>query len=239
MVAPALRKGGQSNRAAQKRLLSPGEVYRRTMSATLTPCCSPAHQANRVARSNDPFAQDSEVETRAAALLEPLHHVEPPEPDPELEARKPGLRDDELRGADVQAVADVHGVLAEALGREVLAEGAPRQRDVGQLRAPVGVVLGRIDVDGLVWTSVNREIGLLIAVQVQGAAQTGPATGSLKIDVRTRLPRDSTSRGRPTLIDRILTIGPRHIVAHPAAHANAPGAAERSIPCPQADVSSC
>jgi hypothetical protein len=54
-------------------------------------------------------------------------------------------------------------VLPPPLGGEVLAEGPPGERLQLQLAPPIGVVLGRVGVDRLLRTAVDREVGLAVA----------------------------------------------------------------------------
>ena len=73
---------------------------------------------------------------------------------------------------DPEAVADPH-VLEQPLGGQVLAEDGPGQIHSGKLLAPILVVLGRVDVDGLVDAAVHRQVGLLVALEVErGHAQS-------------------------------------------------------------------
>src|SRR5439155_16959748 len=92
---------------------------------------------DRVARGHLALARDGEVEARAAAREEALHHVGPPEAGGELVAGTPRLGGDQLGRADPEAVADLNAVLAQALAGEVPPERAVLERDAGQLRAPV------------------------------------------------------------------------------------------------------
>src|SRR5439155_14423753 len=85
------------------------------------------------------------------------------------EARHAGLRHHELGGTDPESVPDVNGILDETLRREILAEGSPGEVHAWKLGAPERVMLGRIDIDGLVGAAVNGEVGLPVAFQVQAS----------------------------------------------------------------------
>src|SRR5207249_7640336 len=124
---------------------------------------------DRVAGGHLALALDGEVEARAAAREEALHHVGALEAGGELVAGKPRLGGDQLGRADPEAVADLNVVLEQALAGEVLPERAVLERDAGQLRAPVRVVLGGIGVDGLLPPAVRGQVGLPVAVQVERA----------------------------------------------------------------------
>src|SRR5207247_297715 len=89
--------------------------------------------------------------------------------DAELEARHAGLRHRELRGTDPESVPDVNAVLHQTFRREILAEGSPGEVHAGKLGAPECVMLGRIDVDGLVGAAVNGEVGLPVAFHVHAS----------------------------------------------------------------------
>src|SRR5579859_7216362 len=67
------------------------------------------------------FAGDREVEAEQTSLEELEHELVAAHPDPQLEAGKAGLHDDELGGAAAEAVADADVVVDEALGGQVLA----------------------------------------------------------------------------------------------------------------------
>src|SRR6478672_2867410 len=123
-------------------------------------------QSDVVAGADLALFDDSEVEPRASALEKPLHHVGAIEANRQLDARHSRLGDDELGAADAKTVADADVALDEAVGGEILAEGAPRQRKVAELLAPVRVMLRWIDVDRLVDAAVDGEVGLLVAGEI-------------------------------------------------------------------------
>jgi hypothetical protein len=60
-------------------------------------------------------------------------------------------------------------ILDHAFGGEVFAEGAPIERMFRKFRAPILVVLGRIAVDGFIGASVDRKVGLTVAIEVGGS----------------------------------------------------------------------
>src|SRR5690349_21209689 len=61
---------------------------------------------NRISRADLARRFDAEVEPAAIDRRKAIDHVGPTEPDAQLEARHARLRDDELRGADAESVAD-------------------------------------------------------------------------------------------------------------------------------------
>src|SRR5262249_1481338 len=63
---------------------------------------------------------------------------------------------------------------------EVLTEHAIGQVQVGIFRAPEGVVLDGVDVDGLVGATMHREVGLLVAVEVEVAQHDTAGDGLLE-----------------------------------------------------------
>src|SRR4029453_7625690 len=100
-------------------------------------------------------------------VKETLHHVWTIKSNPELETWHSRLGYDELGRARTKSSSDLHLIFKEALGGEVLAEGSPGKIDLRKLAVPIGVVLARVDVDGLIDSAVHREIRLLIAIQVE------------------------------------------------------------------------
>ena len=155
----------------------------------------PSDRLDAVARSDVALRLDCEVVARAAAGEEPLDHVAATEAKPQLVTGQPRLGDDELGGADAEAVADGHVLLErQPVDRQVLAEGSERQL-VSELRPPEGVVLERVRVDRLRGAAVDGEIRLAVALEVQASE------------------RDAT-------LDRCLEDRGRHLASVPA-HAGA------------------
>jgi hypothetical protein len=76
------------------------------------------------------------------------------------------LGDEELGGARPEAVADPDNFFEKTLCREVLPERTPGEIYLRKLPAPIGIVLGGVDIDGLLRTPVHREVGLPVAFEV-------------------------------------------------------------------------
>src|SRR5260221_108688 len=129
-------------------------------------CPGTSVRVKRIARRDFAFACDGEIEPRAPAAEEPLDDVRASEADGELEAGHARLGDGEFRRADTQAVADGE-LFGQSFGRKIFTEGAPRKLHPAKLVAPVVVVLGGVDVHGLVGPSVNGEVGLPVALDVE------------------------------------------------------------------------
>ena len=65
------------------------------------------------------------------------------------------------------------GVFEQTFGGEVLSKRARREIAVRQFFLPVGVVFDRVAVDGFVFAAVNAEVGLAVAVEIEGAEGDG------------------------------------------------------------------
>ena len=129
-----------------------------------------------------------------------FNHCRVAEADAQLVAGHPGLSDNQPRRANLKFVADMDAVLDKTLCGQVLAESTVRKVPA-QPRLPVGIMFDRVGVDGLVGTAVDAQVGLGVTLEVEPVKGTTASTGSLKIPVRTIVPRHGTSRGRPTLIE--------------------------------------
>src|SRR6185437_10251452 len=143
-----------------------------------------AEQCHVVACADLSLARDSEVETGAPALKKALDHSVGSESNAELVAGEPGLGDDDLGGAYLEAVADVDCVLSQpfascALEREVFSKGAVGQGMAGQFGLPVRVVLDGIAVDGLECSAVDGEVRLPVSVEIQGSEGDSARDGCL------------------------------------------------------------
>jgi hypothetical protein len=77
------------------------------------------------------------------------------------------LRNDELRRAYRNAVADLDGFLKQTFCREVFAECSPWQVNAWKLLVPEGVMFRWININSLIGSSVHRKIRLIIAFQVE------------------------------------------------------------------------
>ena len=122
---------------------------------------------DRIAGFDLSLAGHRQVEAEEPALEELGHELVTPHLDPELEAGKPRLGHDQLGGSHPEAVTDADVLVAETLGRQVLAELPSREGELGPLAPPQLVELGRIGVDGLVPPSVDPEVGLTVTVEVE------------------------------------------------------------------------
>ena len=78
----------------------------------------------------------------------------------------PGQLEDELL-ADRKAAPRRKSTELDPLGRQVLAEGSPRQVRHTQVRPPERVVLRRVHVDGLGDPAVHLEVGRLVPLEAQ------------------------------------------------------------------------
>jgi hypothetical protein len=98
-------------------------------------------ERDEIAARDVAFANDGDVEARAPALQETLDHLVVAEPDAELVARQPRLRDGEFGGSHREPIANPDIGFEEPLCREVLTKRSPWQIDPGQLLLPELVVL--------------------------------------------------------------------------------------------------
>src|SRR5262249_32007731 len=110
---------------------------------------------------------DGQIEAEQAALEKLGHELVAIHTDPELEARKARLGDDELGGADTESVAHVDLAVEQALGGQVVSERAGAELELRPLARPELVGLGRGGVDGLVRAAVNAQVGRAVAVGVE------------------------------------------------------------------------
>ncbi len=120
---------------------------------------------------------------------------------PDAIARDAGLCYLEDGAAHLVAVADADLVVAQSLHSEVLTELAVHEVISSKLTLPVAVRAHLVDEHRPLLAAVPRRIALTIAVNVEPADPAGPATGSLKTPVKTVLPCQDTSFGKPTLTD--------------------------------------
>src|SRR5271166_5305030 len=123
-----------------------------------------------------------EIETPLARKT--LYDIVATKPQAKLEAWHSRLRDDDLSGADAKPVANLHVVLPQAFGREILAEHAPRQRRIRKLAMPIRVVFRRVSVDCLVPAAVHRQVSLTISIQIE--EPQGDPIGNRRLEDRGR-----------------------------------------------------
>src|SRR3989454_10251685 len=128
-----------------------------------------------VPRPHLALPDDAEVEPGPPALEEPVLDVLATEPDPELEAREPGVRRLEDGGPDTVPVPEMHVRFEEPLGRQVLPEHAPGERHLRELRSPEFVVLARVAVHRLARSPVAAGAAHGVPEESRGPRRdTGP-----------------------------------------------------------------
>src|SRR5271166_3065901 len=102
----------------------------------------PLDQNQRVSRPDLAFGDHPEIETGMAAGEKSLDDIVATKFQAKLEAWHSRLGDDDLSGADAKPVANLHVVLPQAFGREILAEHAPtpypETRDANTRSIPPG-----------------------------------------------------------------------------------------------------
>src|SRR5690606_35540782 len=115
--------------------------------------------------------QHAVVPAGAAGVLHAARHVAHAEAVVELPAGLPALADFQHRAAERVAVAKADRALVEPTAADVLAEGAGRRqhRQLAELRAPGGIVVEGVVVDGLVDAAMQAEVALLVALQAEFA----------------------------------------------------------------------
>ena len=129
---------------------------------------TPAGIESRLERFRAGLRDLAYVETGTATGEKSLDDIVAIKSEAELEAGHSRLCDGDLSGADAKPVANQHVVFTEAFGREILAEHAPWQRHIRKLALPIRIVFRRIGIDRLVLAAVHRQIGLTIAVKIEG-----------------------------------------------------------------------
>ena len=97
---------------------------------------------------------------------------------PELEARKPGLRDFEDRTSHPPPVPDEAPVQVDPRDRQVLAKGS-RLRGEAELCGPPVVVLLGVGVDVLVVPAVNLSVRPVVTDDVDATNPQAPLNGEL------------------------------------------------------------
>src|SRR5690242_2083292 len=137
-------------------------------------------QLDFIAGADLAFAGDGQVETGAGAGKKALHHLVGLETDAQLVARQARLRDNHFRGTDGEAVAEVHRILEQAFGGEVLSENGKAQVAAGKLLFPVRVVFDGIAVNRFVFAAVNAEVGLTVSIEIQLAESEAAGDGLLE-----------------------------------------------------------
>ncbi len=107
------------------------------MAATLRLSAARVVNVIGIAGADFTLANDRDVKPGPAAEQKSSDHVLAVEPDPQLEARLPRLRDEEFGGARPEPVADADVGFEQTFGRQVFAEHAPRQVKTRQFFPPV------------------------------------------------------------------------------------------------------
>ena len=139
-----------------------------------------AEEADFVAGGDLSFARDGDIKAGAAAGQEALGHLVVAEFDAELVAGKARLGDNNLGRADGEAVAQVDGIFGQSLGGEILTELAQGKLEAGEFGFPEGVMFEGVAVDGFVFTAVNGEVGLAVAVEIELAEGDAACDGLLE-----------------------------------------------------------
>src|SRR5262249_41291904 len=96
VVLPALGEPGGLRRATEKLLILSADGVEPDHARDGHPLIHPLDRLDGVARPDLALGRHREVEAGPAVPEHPLEHVHPAEPDPELVAGQPRLRDDEL-----------------------------------------------------------------------------------------------------------------------------------------------
>src|SRR6266571_175075 len=117
---------------------------------------------DRVSRGHIALFVDREVKARTATREEPPHHVQPPEPDPELVTRHPRLCHRQKGRPDAQPVSDAKGPLVETFRREILTERSPGKVGPAEFALPEGIVFARVRVDGLRGAPMDGRVRLAV-----------------------------------------------------------------------------
>src|SRR2546427_8768838 len=118
---------------------------------------------DQVSRGHIALFVDREVKSRTAAREEPPHHVQPPEPNPELVTWHPRLCRLQHGRSDAQPVSDAEGPLVETFRREILAERSPRKLGPPEFASPEWIVFARVRVDGLRGAPMDGRVRLAVA----------------------------------------------------------------------------
>src|SRR2546426_7322421 len=156
---------------------------------------------NRVSRGHIALFVDREVKSRTAAREEPLHHVQPLEPDPELVTRHPRLCHLQQGRSDAQPVSDAEGPLVETFRREILAERSPRKVRPPEFAPPEGIVFTRVGVDGLRGASMDGRVRLAVADEAGSPDPDAAPHGLLEDRRRDFAACHSTVFGRETVTE--------------------------------------
>src|SRR2546428_6048668 len=118
---------------------------------------------DRVSRGHIALFVDREVKSRTAAREEPPHHVQPPEPDPELVTGHPRLCHLQQGRPDEQPASDAEGPLVATFRREILTERSPGKVGPPEFAPPERVAVARVGIDGLRGASMDRRVRLAVA----------------------------------------------------------------------------
>ena len=166
---------------------------RRNISATVIRDPSSAMRSIGSPGPTTPSSSTAKIDSRLSSLQEGFDHAGIVEPNPELEARPPRLRDDQPGRPDAELVADVDRILEQTRRRQVLAED-PRRQLATEPLPPGPVMLARIGVDGLVRPAVDGEVRLSVAVRTCSLSSTvGLSSGHAE-------PREVPQVVRPELL---------------------------------------
>src|SRR3954468_17133085 len=113
-------------------------------------------QLHRIARCDRTFFQDREVKTSPAALEHGFDGASIAKSNSQFVTRQPRLGDHELGGSNCHAITNVCRMFEQSFGGEIFSECRPAYFGGWKLLPPKCVMLGWIDVNGLINSAVNR-----------------------------------------------------------------------------------
>src|SRR4029077_18755251 len=122
------------------------------------------HRHNFIARSYFTLANNRKIEPRSSAREESLYHVVGFESDAQLVAGKARLRYHHFRRTHRELIAKMNGFLLRAIKSEILSKDTHWQLSAPQLSFPVFVVHDWVAVDSLIFSAVDAEVSLTVAL---------------------------------------------------------------------------
>jgi hypothetical protein len=126
------------------------------------------------------FAENSEVKTAEMTGQETLDHIVAVKFQIQFEAGEARLRDNDLGRANREAIANANVFLKQTRGRKVFAESSPGKVHSRQCFLPEWIVFRGIGIGGLVLASMNGQIRLSVAFEIQVAQSQTPFDGRFK-----------------------------------------------------------
>src|SRR5579862_463611 len=151
-----------------------------------------SHLHDVVAGTHFAFLKNTEVEPWSTAGRQQCRHTGLVHPNADAIAGHARLGDLKQRTADLIAVADAHGIVRQALHREVLAELSLDEVGPVQPLLPIAIRLELVDEDGALLSPVAGQIALAVSRDIQPADRAA-ATHRILPDPgahNTTLPRD-------------------------------------------------